>query len=581
MKRNLFIWLYMLATCAAYGLTVPAGAIHFDNARTQYAHVQFIYGRNDTALSYVHTMTFDGEKWSVTLPAQVSDIYRYTFAATQLPDGERTTTFSQLKDSISHQLNANRTATSDVPFQVDQIYVPNSSDNWAQGEWKTLEAWRGSQPGHASPSGTLPIVYINTTSGSPVVDKENYVSASCYIIDAANPILSLGDSLAPLPVDIRGRGNWTWRGFDKKPYKLRFATKQMVLGMPNSRHWALLAGADDNLGFLRNVVGAMLSEHLGLRWTPLHKPVELVLNGEYMGLYFLTETVRIEGERVDIYKQPNNNANPELLSGGWLLEIDNYSEEGQVVFYEGNGQEVHVTIQHPDTLSTLQRNYITAELAALNAAFYESTSAHWEQLVELDEIARYYLVQEIMEDTESFHGSCYFYRDQGADAKWLFGPVWDFGNSYWRHQERFIYDGPSFQQFWIGQIASFPSFQTRVKQLWHTFLSDHYAPLRTQIDAYASLIASAAAQDANRWSTSSNVQTNPDMNTSARTFLSNLTWRVEWLRSQWGNGLTTLEPTNVSDPRNRAIKIYDPNLQQLVIIRDGIRYSITGVRIED
>lgn len=421
--------------------------------------------------------------------------------------------------------------------------------------------------GAVSPSGTLPIVYVNT-GGTPVADKVNYVQGTIYIDNLGLPgYEALGTAAQPLQTGIRGRGNWTWTGFDKKPYKIKLAESSPVLGMPKSKHWVLMAAADDNLGFLRNTVGFLLSQHLHLRWTPHQVPVELVLNGDYQGLYFLTETIRIQKNRIAIGEQPDNNTDAATLRGGWLLEIDNYEEEGQVRLYEDNGQHVKITVKTPDSLSTAQRTYLEQEMNALNAAIYADT---WDSLVDLDELARFYLVQEIIENTESFHGSCYFYRDTLPAAKWLFGPVWDFGNSYWRHRELFIYEEPSFAQYWIGRMAELPAFQTRVHELWWTFLRNDYPALEAEIRAFTELVSEAAKKDANRWQNHGNVRTNRNMEQARQEFMGNLTWRVNWLRTQWGeNNAREAVP---AEPK--AVKRLVDG--QLVIERDGKTYTLTG-----
>ena len=94
------------------------------------------------------------------------------------------------------------------------------------------------------------------------------------------------------------------------------------------------------------------------------------------------------------------------------------------------------------------------------------------RIMDIDEAAKYYLVQEVMEDCESYHGSCFLFKDMdqpGKTMKWTFGPVWDFGNAFWRHQEKFIYDGPSFAQYWIGQLATHQCFQDSLMGHWYNF----------------------------------------------------------------------------------------------------------------
>lgn len=427
-----------------------------------------------------------------------------------------------------------------------------------------------------NPSGTLPIVHITTTSGMPVTDRDNYVTGTIYIDNcAANQ--TLGTAASPKSMSIRGRGNYTWTGFEKKPYKIKLDTSSTVLGMLSSRHWALMAAADDNLGFMRNTLGYLLSKHIGLRWTPTQVPVELIINNSYQGLYFLTETVRIQKNRINIATQPDENQDPATMSGGWLVEIDNYDGENQTRLFEGNSNElVRITVHTPEVLSPMQQDYIASQMSLLNSAFYEPTSDHWEQLVDLDELVKFYLVQEIIENCESFHGSCYFYRDEGPDAKWFWGPVWDFGNSYWRHQERPIYDRPTFAQYWIGQIASFPVFQMRLQEYWYDFLNYQYAPVQEELTAFKNQIKTAAKRDADRWDNHGAVCTNRDMEGKFSRMTDNLTWRVNYLRSAWGNGVQALDNVQAE---STAVKMFRNG--QLMIIRDGVMYSATGLRLDN
>lgn len=565
--------LFLLVALPIHAVNIPAGMVYFDNSKTQYSHVQFIYGYDSQQLSYVQTMTYDGEKWAVTIPQTVTDIYRYTFSDTQLSDGEYNETFSDLKEYISKTLVCNRTATTDQTITTEYIYVPTSGDNWAQGSWKSLKEWQ-SKPieGQSVPSGTLPILYINTEGGKAIDSKETYVSATYYLLDTIGG-QSIGSQESPNNLSIKGRGNYTWTGFDKKPYRIKLESGQKVLGMKKNKHWALMAAADDNLGFLRNPAGYMLSEAMGLRWTPSQQPVELVLNGKYEGLYFWTEIIRVDKDRINIEQQEENITDPDSITGGWLVEIDNYREEGNVEFYEGNGQYMMITIKDPEVLSTAQRTYIEQQLNGLNTAFYESTSTHWEQLVDLDEAVRYYIVQEIMEDCESYHGSCYLYKDMdkaGVLSKWYWGAVWDFGNAYNRHQNKFIYVDPIWPQYWIGQIASFPSFQKRVRELWNVFYRDEYEGVCDSIEALGQRIRYAAANDAERWKNSSNVQTNADMVAKTASFLNNMQWRVNWLEEQWGNMTAVEEVSSVPSASKRVEK------DQIVIYHDGKKYSILG-----
>lgn len=438
----------------------------------------------------------------------------------------------------------------------------------------------------ASPTRTLPIVYINTRNGQAILDTDNQIPMTLYIDSVIPDYRSLGSIDAPISGTIKGRGNWTWSGFDKKPYKIKFDTKTKVLGMPNNRHWCLMASADDPLGFLKMPAGFRISKALNLRWTPHTRPVELVLNGQYQGLYFLTEHVRIASHRVHIIEQKDNETHPDSITGGWLVEIDNYRSEGNIEFDEGNGQHVMVSLKEPEVLSSKQRQYIENQLYTLNEALYDNPSTSNNRLstiLDMTEAAKYYIVQEIMEDCESYHGSCFLYKDRdslGIMDKWKFGPVWDFGNAYYRHAERWIYDGPDFEQYWIGQLAKQPMFQQAVLEQWYLFYHYQKDTVRNKIREFADRIETAAKRDADVWRGTMNYNDNRNYADVRDCFFRRYDWRIQWLYSQWGEGLkpTTEDVELIHQQSEISKKVIKEG--HIFIQRNGRLYDLNGRLVE-
>ena len=528
MKRIITVISLLLAVAVqGLALDIQKGTYYFDNSLTRYPVVKFVYGSNSPAVTRVVSMTDEGgDRWSVTFDEAVTGIYRYVVAATSMADGTYQQSFTEVKDYISQTLDEPRTITSDNPMPVGWIYTPTDNEKWASAEWR--------MPYDQAYSGTLPVLFIKTDA--PVTSKETYVGATCYI-DALGleGYTSLGTADEPLTLQVKGRGNWTWKDFAKKPYRLKFNEKVKPLGMRKSRHFVLMACADDNLGFLRNTVGLELSRRLSLAYTPWQEPVEVVLNGDYIGLYMLTEKIRVATKRVNIVEQADLETDPDSITGGWLFEIDNYDEDGQVVITEGNGQKLRFTMHTPEVLSGEQRSYITGLLTATDRAIYASDkrSTGWEQYIDIDSLVRYYIVQEVMDDAESFHGSCYIHKERGDDTKLIFGPVWDFGNAFQRGYDRFIYQDPPFGQSWIGEIARFPRFQERVKEVWRPFLGRQYPGLDEYIDRFIARIATASLCDARRWP--SYGTTNIEERKSE--FKRRMGEKVAFLTRQWGEGI--------------------------------------------
>ena len=540
----------------AMAVTIPAGKFYFDNSKTLYSNVKFVYGSDTNAMTCIISMTDEGDNiFSVTIPETVENMYRYTFAETSLADGERDETFSSVKDLISNTLNEKRTATSEAEITVGWVFTPTSGDNWAQGSWK--------RPGDKPYSGTLPVMFINTENNEPVTSKETYLAGTYYLdpmgVEGVN---AFGSKEKPLALQIKGRGNYTWSGFDKKPYRLKLDKKADLLGMAKSKHFGLLAHADDELGFLRNTIGFEISRRLGMKWTPGQQPVEVVLNGDYIGLYLLTELIRVDATRVNITEQEDYETDTEAVTGGWLVEIDNYDEDEQVRITEGNGNLIRFTYKSPEFLSDEQRTYLTNLVTNVNSTIYEENkdSRDWENYVDIDELAKFYIVQEVLDNAESFHGSCYWHKDRGAGQKIFFGPVWDFGNTFRRSNGKFIYQDPPYGQTWIGEIAKFPHFQEVVKGYWDKFLAYDYAELTQVIDDFEDYIAAAAPCDAERWPQYGS----RNFNNARSGFKNNLTNRVNWLKQQWGEPDMTLVRYDIN--RDGVVNVGDVGAEYSIIL---------------
>ncbi len=539
-KKNTLIALVLLALTffSASALDIPKGTFYFDNSLTKYSIVKFVFGSYSNPESYVMTMTNEGDNlWSITIPETVTGMYRYCFAETTIPDGMLNETFPNLKDRISNTRNEKRTATCELSIPVGWVFTPNSGNNWASGSWQ--------QPGEStSYSGTLPVMFINTDGGVPITSKDEYVYAEYYIDNMGNDTFeNVGSKDAPELMQIRGRGNYTWTAFDKKPYRLKLDSKTPLLGMKRNKHWALLAHADDNLSFLRNTVGFEVSRLMGLAWTPSQQPVEVVLNGDYIGLYMLTEIIRVEPDRVNITEQADYETDRFSITGGWLVEIDNYQEEEQIRTVEGNGKSIWSTYKSPEHLSDEQRTYLTGLINTTNAAIYVSdkTNNNWEKYIDPDTLACFYITQELLDDTESFHGSCFWHKENGDSTKIMFGPVWDFGNAFHRGTNRFIYDRPAFTQTWIGEIAKFPHFQEVVKKHWDRFARFHYKKMDAFINSFINQIYQAVMSDAARWPQYSNA----DILNDRENFKNYFNNKYQWLAEQWGTPETITGDVNL------------------------------------
>ncbi|MCQ2351500.1 MAG: CotH kinase family protein [Paludibacteraceae bacterium] len=400
-------------------------------------------------------------------------------------------------------------------------------------------------------SGTLPIMYLNTDSGLEITDDENYVPATVYIDAMGIPgYESLGTKEEPLVAETKGRGNYTWTGFDKKPYALKFAKKQTPLGLTKDKSFTLLAHADDSDAFLRNTLGFKLSRLFGLVYTPGQEPFELYINGIYRGIYFLTDKLKISSNRVQVTEQEEGETDPALVTGGWLLEIDNYDEDESVQFRmeEKDGDILRVTSKSPEVMSKVQYDYMWNYLYNTNEAIHKGG---WENYIDLDTLVNFYLVQEVMGNNESFHGSCYMHKERGDNTKLEFGPVWDFGSSLHHYNGLHIYEFPTWGDTWIDDLAAYPSFQNQCAIRWREVRGSLYPELKKEADAFIDKISAAAACDLKKWPEYGNDK----IQTKKSQVLAYLKERMEWLDEEWG--VYTLDQYGV-DSDNTVLSVY-PN----------------------
>lgn len=435
-----------------------------------------------------------------------------------------------------------------------------------------------------SPSGTLPVLYIQTENNAPITSKEDYINATYYLDNKGlSDYQSIGSKAQPLNMEIRGRGNYTWRDFDKKPYRIKLADKQPLLGMTKSKHFALLAHADDNKGFMRNTIGFQLSKLIGITWTPTAKPLEVVLNGDYIGLYFLTETIRVDKDRVNIVEQEDEATDPIAITGGWLVEIDNYREDPQIIITEGDyyNTETAFTYKTPEVLSSAQEQFLKEEMERINTLVYgdKNSDELWKYL-DMEALARFYIVQELTDNYESFHGSCYLYREMGEGEKWYFGPVWDFGSAFNRDKSQYIFEGDVWHNHWIPEICKFPAFNTCLKTLWTNFYNGDFNQIYDYIVQQKALIASAVQADYQRWPDYGN----NDFSNRVTKVTNRLRSYAQWLNeNNWAipedntGGDDDEEEDNTND--NPEIEDDDLMLTDMLVWRNGksVVYSVADV----
>lgn len=139
----------------------------------------------------------------------------------------------------------------------------------------------------------FPVLYIDSDTSYGSVG-EQYVGVNFNLTGSGYTAEQLYNGNA----EIKIRGNST-AGLAKRPFKVKLESKTDILGFGKSKHWVLLANGID-VSLLRNKLLQGLAGDLGLDYME-SELITLVYNGEYQGVYELSEHVRIGSTRVDIF----------------------------------------------------------------------------------------------------------------------------------------------------------------------------------------------------------------------------------------------------------------------------------------
>ena len=298
------------------------------------------------------------------------------------------------------QVNANEDGTVDLTNSLGCYFTLSNGSKEALYYMETICPLR------------LPVVCIETEGGRGISSREEYIGATVSIeSDFADGLPSLESSAA----QIRGRGNSTWTWSAKKPYRLKFSEKVSVLGMEAATDWVLLANFADK-SLLRNTVALECAKVLDqMDCYASQYPVDVFLNGEYVGVYSLGEQVEVEDGRLFLREDAGD------VDTGFLLELGVDPESGHTVFSSYMLNSVGVLEpENPDqqTLAFLE-NYLNAADHAVDAL------KNYEDYIDIPSLIDWFILTEFTYNTDScFRRSVYMTKNPGEKLK--MSQVWDF-----------------------------------------------------------------------------------------------------------------------------------------------------------
>ncbi len=295
----------------------------------------------------------------------------------------------------------------------------------------------------------LPIVVIETDGGVPIPDEPRVMGtmkiiwhqdgSRNYLSDINNPAYLNYDGR----ISIEVRGSTSQQFFDKKPYGLTTLQADNVtnnnvslLGMPKENDWILNSLAFDQTG-LRDVLSYELFERLG-QYAVRRVYCEVMVNGDYKGLYVFMEKIKVDDDRVNIAKMDDSCNNYPEVSGGYITKADKPNGDPVAWSMEeyGYGWWPYYTdfIHHypkPENVTLAQNDYIHGvftNLATVANRHDTSISTGIPSVIDIPSFVDFMLVAEYSSNVDVYSLSTFFHKDR--NGKLRAGPVWDYNLTY-------------------------------------------------------------------------------------------------------------------------------------------------------
>ena len=405
----------------------------------------------------------------------------------------------------------------------------------------------------------LPIVVIETDGGINIPDEPKVPGtmkiiwhqdgSRNYMSDIDNPELLNYDGR----IGIERRGSSSQTMFNKKPYALETREDDditnrnvSILGMPAENDWVLNSLAYDQTG-MRDVLAYELSNRLG-QYASRSVYCEVVVNGDYKGLYAFMEKIKPDKNRVNIEEMdPTCNNYPEV-TGGYITKADKTTGGDPVAWtmpsyggWWGNYVDFIHHYPKPADITDAQNNYIHGvftDLASVANQHQTSIASGIPSVIDIPSFVDFMMIAEYTSNVDVYGLSTFFHKDRLGKLR--AGPVWDynlafgydaFGNRSRYDVWQFSNEDNTGPKFW-KDLFDTDLFRCYMAKRWFE-LTEPGQPLNydfvcNRIDEIDALIAEAIPRDNQRWH---QMQQHAQYVNDMKTWLQQ---RINWLNQHIG-----------------------------------------------
>ncbi len=443
-------------------------------------------------------------------------------------------------------------------------------------------------------SSNLPIIVINTSGSIP---DEPKITADMGIIDngssgARNNITDPYNNYSgKIGIEVRGSSS---QMFPKKQYSIEVrdalgtGINVSLLGMPPEEDWVLFAPYNDK-SLMRDVLAYKLGRDLG-HYAPRTHFCEVVLNGEYLGIYVLMEKIKHDKNRVDIANLSPLEISGDDITGGYIIKIDKESGSGNGGWFSSyfppnrsGSQQIYFQYDYPSAseIVTEQMNYIKQYVnnfeTSLNSTTFNDPVNGYAKYIDVDSFIDFFIMNEVSKNVDGYRLSTYLYKEKNPDGgKLHMGPIWDFnlgfGNANYCTQgnpEGWVTDFNTICNrdywlipFWWSKLYSDGVYRNKLAARWTELRASQLETDRilTYIDSVANVLNGESQQrNFQRWPVLStyvwpNYYVGP-------TFAAEVSWLKNWVieRLNWMDANMPRLITSIEDASSDFSVEFFPN----------------------
>ncbi len=289
-------------------------------------------------------------------------------------------------------------------------------------------------------SSDLPILVINTNGQT--IQNNSKIRVDFRIIfngegvrnQVTDPPLLFNGKAG---IEIRGQSS---SGFPMKSYNIELQDlsgndlDQSLFGMPEDSDWVLYAPYTDKT-LMHNVLAYTLSRSMA-HWAPRCRYVEVVINGNYRGIYVLMEKIKRTNGRLSLATLQSADNQGDERTGGYIFSIDKepngwFSPVPVPNATDGGVRQWSFVYPKPDSITIPQRQYLQSIVDAFEQKAASPQRADpvngLGSLIDYGSFADYHIIDELSKNVDGYRLSTYFHKDKDSrNSKIKAGPVWDF-----------------------------------------------------------------------------------------------------------------------------------------------------------